>query len=104
MAFRELASRARPSLRFSGGLRSVARGVGSASLHWPLAMPEQADTTPTGIKAPHGADSMEIAWGDGVTLRYPHRVLRGFCPCAGCQGHSGGIRFQGGNNLELREL
>ncbi len=23
----------------------------------------------------------------------PHRVLRGFCPCAGCQGHSGPIAW-----------
>ncbi|MBV9946214.1 MAG: DUF971 domain-containing protein, partial [Myxococcales bacterium] len=26
--------------------------------------------------------------------RYPHAVLRGYCPCAGCQGHSGEIAYR----------
>jgi DUF971 family protein len=59
---------------------------------------------PIGVKAPHGATTLEITWSDGRALRYPHRILRGYCPCAGCQGHSGAIRFQPGGNLELRDL
>jgi DUF971 family protein len=59
---------------------------------------------PTGIKAPHGARNLEIAWGDGKRISYPHEILRGFCPCASCQGHSGTIRFQSGHDLDLREL
>jgi DUF971 family protein len=47
---------------------------------------------------------MDISWADGQRTTYPHEILRGFCPCAGCQGHSGTIRFQGGNNLELTEI
>jgi DUF971 family protein len=35
----------------------------------------------------------EIDWADGHKAVYPHAVLRGYCPCAGCQGHSGEIRF-----------
>jgi DUF971 family protein len=35
---------------------------------------------------------------------YPHEILRGYCPCAGCQGHAGTIRFLSGGNLELREI
>ena len=66
--------------------------------------PPGARTTPTGVKAPHGAKELEITWADGHRSRFPHEILRGYCPCAGCQGHSGIIQFQEGGNLELREL
>jgi len=66
--------------------------------------PPGARTTPTGVKAPHGAKELEISWADGHRSRFPHEILRGYCPCAGCQGHSGVIQFQEGGNLELREL
>ena len=59
---------------------------------------------PTAIKAPHGARLFEVTWADGPIMSYPHEILRGYCPCAGCQGHSGAIRFQAGGNLELREI
>lgn len=59
---------------------------------------------PAHIKAPHGAKSLEITWPGGRRDVLPHTVLRGYCPCAGCQGHSGTIRFQQGGNLEIREL
>ena len=59
---------------------------------------------PTNVSAPHGARVLEIRWGDGKKIVYPHEIIRGFCPCATCQGHSGTIRFVEGGNLELREL
>jgi DUF971 family protein len=59
---------------------------------------------PTSIKAPHGARSLEITWGDGQKVAYPHEILRGYCPCAGCQGHSGSIKFQPGGDLDLRNI
>jgi DUF971 family protein len=59
---------------------------------------------PVGVKAPHGSRTFEISWADGEKMTYPHEILRGFCPCAGCQGHSGSIKFQSGSNLELREI
>lgn len=61
-------------------------------------------TTPTHIKAPHGADTMHITWGDGHEARYPNDILRGFCPCAHCQGHGGKIEFVPGGNSQLREI
>lgn len=67
-------------------------------------MNEQLKLTPTGVKAPHGASELEISWGDGHRNLYSHTVLRGFCPCAACQGHSGEITFQSGGNVELRGL
>jgi DUF971 family protein len=59
---------------------------------------------PTGVKAPHGASVLELTWADGHRCLYPHELLRGYCPCAGCQGHSGAIAFVAGQNQELREL
>lgn len=59
---------------------------------------------PTGIRAPHGAKIFEVSWQSGKTHKLPHSILRGYCPCAGCQGHSGEISFQSGKNLELLEI
>jgi len=56
------------------------------------------------IRAPRGAMVMHIDWADGHLGVLPHEVLRGFCPCAHCQGHQGAIRFVSGGNLLLAEL
>jgi DUF971 family protein len=48
---------------------------------------------PVAIRSPRGGRSTEIDWADGHRSAYPHELLRGYCPCAGCQGHSGEIRF-----------
>jgi DUF971 family protein len=67
-------------------------------------MTDTPRSRPTGVKAPHGAKELEISWADGHRSLLPHEILRGYCPCAGCQGHSGMIQFQEGGNLELRNL
>lgn len=59
---------------------------------------------PRGIRAPHGAPDIEVTWPDGRVHRLSNRLLRGYCPCAGCQGHSGEINFQPGRNEDLRDL
>lgn len=59
---------------------------------------------PVRVKAPHGAKELEIQWADQQSSRYPHELLRGYCPCAGCQGHSGTIRFQPATNLEILKI
>jgi DUF971 family protein len=48
---------------------------------------------PLAIRSPRGTRTTAIDWADGHKAVYPHVVLRGYCPCAGCQGHSGEIRF-----------
>jgi DUF971 family protein len=48
---------------------------------------------PLAIRSPRGTRTTAIDWADGHKSIYPHGVLRGYCPCAGCQGHSGEIRF-----------
>jgi DUF971 family protein len=47
---------------------------------------------------------MEIDWADGHRGVYPHELLRGFCPCANCQGHGGPIEFVEGGDLELTDI
>jgi DUF971 family protein len=56
---------------------------------------------PVKIKAPHGSRALELWWTESERRLYPHESLRGYCPCAGCQGHSGSIRFIEGGNQEL---
>jgi len=36
---------------------------------------------------------VRIAWSDGHNSEYPFPYLRGWCPCAECQGHGGELRF-----------
>lgn len=59
---------------------------------------------PVGVKAPHGATWFEVQWETGAPSRIPNRLLRGYCPCAGCQGHVGSVTFQAGHNSELRDI
>ncbi len=59
---------------------------------------------PTELRAPRGARVMEIDWADGHRSMYPHELLRGFCPCADCQGHEGAIRYVEGGDLELADI
>lgn len=60
--------------------------------------------SPVELRAPMGAVQLEIDWEDGSTSVLPHRILRGFCPCAGCQGHSGSVAFMEGKDLRLMDL
>ena len=53
------------------------------------------------LRSPRGAKTTEIDWGDGHKGVYPHEVLRGYCPCAGCQGHSGTISFVPAEGIAL---
>jgi len=104
----------RPALNRFAGIRQGAVGMTDPrSLGKPrstllsLVLPffrMEPQFKPTGIKAPHGARIFEVTWADGQTMAYPHEILRGYCPCAGCQGHSGSIKFQTGGNEELREI
>ena len=47
---------------------------------------------------------MEIAWSDGHLSRYPWAYLRGWCPCAGCQGHGTTRRFVPVKNARLARV
>jgi DUF971 family protein len=67
-------------------------------------MPFERRPTPKRVKAPHGARVFEVEWSDGTRSVLPHEILRGYCPCATCQGHSGQIEYRSGGNLELIEI
>jgi DUF971 family protein len=69
-----------------------------------------AEVEPTEVRAPTGARMMEIDWSDETTSFLSHRLLRGFCPCAVCQGHHGPVGWVAGTDglpaaaFELRDL
>ena len=52
------------------------------------------------VRSPRGTKVTEIDWADGHTGVYPHVILRGYCPCAGCQGHTGTINFVEPSDLQ----
>lgn len=59
---------------------------------------------PIAVRSPFRAQATEIDWADGHTGKYPHEILRGYCPCAGCQGHGATIRFVKGGDTSIRTL
>lgn len=67
-----------------------------------------ADKSPVEVRAPQGARLLEIVWDDDSTSFHRHEVLRGFCPCAVCQGHEGAIEWVdgewSGDAVELTDL
>ena len=34
-------------------------------------------------------EALRLTWNDGHSAELGYRYLRGWCPCAGCQGHTG---------------
>jgi DUF971 family protein len=60
--------------------------------------------TPIELRAPRGGRIVEIDFEDGHTAKLPNEQLRGYCPCATCQGHGGDINFVEGANAELGEI
>lgn len=45
-----------------------------------------------------------VEWPDGHESRYPLRYLRGWCPCATCQGHDPGRDWVPNDGPELTGL
>ncbi len=48
---------------------------------------------PVEVTRDDAAAILRVRWSDGETTEYSYRGLRGWCPCASCQGHSGGRQF-----------
>ncbi|HVM98062.1 MAG TPA: DUF971 domain-containing protein [Candidatus Acidoferrales bacterium] len=55
-------------------------------------MPVNA-TSPKEVRRLTEERSLRITWGDGHVSELPWTYLRGWCPCAGCQGHGNEKRF-----------
>jgi DUF971 family protein len=48
----------------------------------------------TEVRRLPAAAALRLTWTDGHTGDFPYSYLRGWCPCAGCQGHSAlALRF-----------
>jgi DUF971 family protein len=48
---------------------------------------------------------VRITWDDGHVGDYTREYLRGYCPCAMCQGHGGGIKnFISDADSRLQEI
>lgn len=47
---------------------------------------------------------LEVSWSDGHRSEYPFAYLRGWCPCAGCQGHGGEKRYVHAANTDLESI
>lgn len=61
--------------------------------------------TPERLEVHSTARSVGIHWGDGHHSVLPFWYLRGFCPCAVCQGHGGAGQFvPPAGELELRDV
>lgn len=69
-----------------------------------LMIDDAARHEPVEVHAPRGARTLRIVFADGHVAQYPHELLRGYCPCAGCQGHQGEIRFIEGGDVELADI
>ena len=50
------------------------------------------------------AAALRITWHDQHVSEYPYDYLRGWCPCAGCQGHGNELRFVPVNNSMLTKV
>ena len=54
-----------------------------------------ADSFPSEIRRLAESRRLRLTWSDGHLAEYDYDYLRGYCPCASCQGHSvQAIRFQ----------
>jgi DUF971 family protein len=47
---------------------------------------------------------VRITWDDGHAGDYPQDFLRGYCPCAGCQGHGSGVKFHAAPDAVLAQI
>ncbi len=51
-------------------------------------MKQGSKAYPTEIRRRPERGLLETVWSDGHLAAYDYRYLRGYCPCASCQGHN----------------
>ena len=55
--------------------------------------PSGKQVVPLDVQVQNENARVVVKWGDGHTSMYPVSRLRGYCPCALCQGHDvGGLK------------
>ena len=45
------------------------------------------ETYPTEVRRLQAARQLRVTWNGGAISHFDYDTLRGYCPCAGCQGH-----------------
>lgn len=65
-----------------------------------------AQPVPVEINHIRAAGIVRITWNDGHAGDYPKEYLRGYCPCALCQGHDAAVsrKFIEVPDVELKEI
>ncbi|HEY2989208.1 MAG TPA: DUF971 domain-containing protein [Candidatus Binatia bacterium] len=63
-----------------------------------------AGAFPIEINHVKGKGLVRITWDDGHVGEYAQDYLRGYCPCASCQGHGGRIKFISVPDAVLAEI
>ena len=58
-------------------------------------------SSPIEVRKLADSQAVSISWDDGHASLYPWEYLRGWCPCAECQGHGGERRFVPPGSVEL---
>lgn len=59
---------------------------------------------PTEVRRQVTDQVMRVVWSDGHVSDYPWSYVRGWCPCAVCQGHSGEKRYIHNENPQLTNI
>jgi DUF971 family protein len=56
-------------------------------------MKDDGTFTAVDVQVENESQMVKITWGDGHESNLPMVRLRGYCPCADCQGHGGAIKW-----------
>lgn len=59
---------------------------------------------PTEVRHLREVGAVRVTWSDGHVSEYPLAYLRGWCPCAICQGHGNARRFIAAGSPALRDI
>ncbi len=62
------------------------------------------EPSPVEVRKLAAERSVAVTWDDGHESRYPWEYLRGWCPCAECQGHTDARRFNPVSGVDLEGI
>lgn len=63
------------------------------------------DVYPTEVNLKESEGLLQVTWDDGHVSAYPLGYLRGWCPCAVCQGHfQSEMKFVEGQDERLSDV
>ena len=66
--------------------------------------PRTVSQRPAEVRRSVEERQVHIAWTDGHVSDYPFAYLRGWCPCAACQGHGNEPRYIHADNTDLLKI